>query len=158
MPNYENGKIYKIVDHTNNNIYIGSTCEPTLARRLAGHKTKYNHFIKGHKKSFMSSYSIIHNNNYEIILIENYPCKTKDELHSREAYYIENSQNVINHQKPNGYNKYENAAAYSKQYDIDHRDHKMEQIICECGGHYVRMRKKRHERSKKHQKFINELK
>ena len=35
MPDYNKGKIYKIVDNTNNNIYIGSTCEPTLAHRLA---------------------------------------------------------------------------------------------------------------------------
>ena len=35
MVNYQLGKIYKIVDNTNGNIYIGSTCEPTLARRLA---------------------------------------------------------------------------------------------------------------------------
>ena len=32
--NYQLGKIYKIVDNTNGNIYIGSTCETTLARRL----------------------------------------------------------------------------------------------------------------------------
>lgn len=36
MVNYSFAKVYKIVDNTNGNIYVGSTCEPTLARKLAG--------------------------------------------------------------------------------------------------------------------------
>ena len=41
MPDYSKGKIYIIVDNTNNTVYIGSTCEPTLAHRLAQHKKDY---------------------------------------------------------------------------------------------------------------------
>ena len=41
---YQKSKIYKIVDNTNNNIYIGSTCEPILSRRLAKHVSNYNEF------------------------------------------------------------------------------------------------------------------
>ena len=37
----------------------------------------------------MTSLQIFDNNNYDIILIENYPCERKDELHARERYYIE---------------------------------------------------------------------
>jgi hypothetical protein len=38
MPiNYQLGKVYKIVDNTNGQCYVGSTCEPILARRLASH-------------------------------------------------------------------------------------------------------------------------
>ena len=37
MVNYQLGKIYKIVDLDSNKCYVGSTCEPTLARRLANH-------------------------------------------------------------------------------------------------------------------------
>jgi hypothetical protein len=44
MPNYQLGKIYKIVDNTNNNIYVGSTCEPTLARRLSGHTRNFKNW------------------------------------------------------------------------------------------------------------------
>ena len=47
MPNYQLGKIYKIVDNTNNNIYVGSTCEPTLARRLSSHVRDYHVWKNG---------------------------------------------------------------------------------------------------------------
>lgn len=98
MNKYENGKIYKIVDNTNNNIYIGSTCEPTLARRLAGHRCIYNKYLKT-GCNFISSFDILKNNDYNIILLESYPCKNRDELLARERYYIDNN-NCINKNRP----------------------------------------------------------
>jgi hypothetical protein len=48
MPiNYQLGKIYKIMNNINDEIYVGSTCEPILARRLAGHVGKYKQFLSG---------------------------------------------------------------------------------------------------------------
>ena len=40
------GKIYQIVDNTNNNKYIGSTCK-TLNQRLSKHKNNYKSFLNG---------------------------------------------------------------------------------------------------------------
>ena len=80
MPKYQKGKIYKIIDNTNDNIYIGSTIK-TLKERL-----------RQHKYLNCSSREIIKNNNYNIILIENYPCKSKEELELRERYHIENNE------------------------------------------------------------------
>ena len=90
MVNYSLGKIYKIVDNTNNNVYIGSTCEKTLARRLTSHRCNFRSFERG-KINYVTSFDIIKNNNYEIILLENFPCSSRDELHARERYYIEQS-------------------------------------------------------------------
>lgn len=84
MPNYALGKVYKITG--GGLIYIGSTCEPTLARRLAGHVGSYK------QGKSISSSMIIETGQYEITLIELYPCSSKDELHSRERFHIE--QNV----------------------------------------------------------------
>ena len=42
----DNAKIYKIVDNTNDNKYIGSTC-CSLKRRLSFHKSNYKRFING---------------------------------------------------------------------------------------------------------------
>ena len=98
MVNYEFAKVYKIVDNTNDNVYIGSTCEPTLARRLASHRRDYKRYLEG-KQHFITSYEILKNNNYEIILLEE--CKditTKDQLHKRERFYIENNI-CVNKQK-----------------------------------------------------------
>jgi predicted GIY-YIG superfamily endonuclease len=77
---YEKGKIYKLVDNTNGNIYIGSTIQ-SLSKRKSQHKE-----IKNKCKSKL----IINNGDYDIILIENYPCSSKEELFARERYFIEN--------------------------------------------------------------------
>jgi len=69
MVNYQLGKIYKIVDNTNGNIYIGSTCEPTLARRLSQHCGEYRFYLNKEIKKNITSFQIIKNNNYDIILI-----------------------------------------------------------------------------------------
>ena len=93
MVNYNLGKIYKIVCNTTGMIYIGSTCEPKLSRRLVGHRAKYKHFLNG-GYHFVSSFEIIKNNNYEIILIENFTCANKDELHKQERFHIEANECV----------------------------------------------------------------
>ena len=99
MFNYQNSKIYRIVDNTNGNVYYGSTCERTLAQRLSKHKSQYNRYLNGNSH-FTSSFDILKNENYEIILVENYPCNSKDELHSRERFYIENNE-CVNKYIPN---------------------------------------------------------
>jgi hypothetical protein len=89
MVNYAQAKIYKIVDNTNGNIYVGSTCEPTLARRLSGHVGAYKTYLNG-SGSCITSFQILQNKNYEIVLLEN--CEnifSRDELKSRERHYIE---------------------------------------------------------------------
>ena len=91
MVNYQLGKIYKIICNTTGKMYIGSTCESTLARRLANHLKGFNCWKEGRSKKYMSSFNVIENYNYEIILIETYPCNSKDELHSRERFYIESN-------------------------------------------------------------------
>lgn len=89
MVNYSNSKIYKIIDNTNGNIYIGSTCQP-LSKRLAAHRSAYNQYMKG--KKYVKSCDILKNNDYNIILIENYSCTDKEELLARERYFIENTK------------------------------------------------------------------
>lgn len=68
MVNYQNTKVYKIVDNTNRNIYVGSTCKPTVAR-LAGHVGSYKINLKG-KGSYVMSFDIIKNLDYDIVLLE----------------------------------------------------------------------------------------
>ena len=47
MPDYQLGKIYKIECNVTGKVYIGSTCEPILARRLAGHIKSYKRYLNG---------------------------------------------------------------------------------------------------------------
>ena len=81
MPNYADAKIYKLVCLNSGLIYVGSTCQ-NLSRRLAGHRSCFNH---------TRSKQIIANNNYIILLIENYSCNSVEELRAREYEIIENT-------------------------------------------------------------------
>ena len=91
MPNYQNGKIYKIIDNETNKCFFGSTIE-TLIRRLEGHKG----LLKKHQKcpnlGYCVSYEILINNNYRIELVELFPCNSKSELVEREQFYIMNNE------------------------------------------------------------------
>ena len=94
MPNYQNGKIYELVDLTNNNKYYGSTVQD-LKLRKSGHVRDYKKYLNENKNySYISSFEIIKNNNYEIYLVEEYPCNSKSELEAREGYYIRNNKCV----------------------------------------------------------------
>ena len=87
MPNYQDGKIYKIVCNITDECYIGSTCEPTVARRLAGHVNSYKRWKAGNCTK-TTSFDIIDRGDYQIFLIETYPCNSRDELTAREGQII----------------------------------------------------------------------
>ena len=89
---YKNGKIYKIVSDNANKIYIGSTTQK-LCKRIGEHRSNYKHFQEG-KTNFVTSLEIIKLGNYCIVLIENFPCDNKEQLHARERYYIELNKNI----------------------------------------------------------------
>mgnify|MGYP003119479423 CR=1 FL=1 len=84
---YQNGKIYKITDNTNGNIYYGST-QKSLARRLSDHKYDYKRREK--EGNVRTSSQIICNQDYTMDLVEDFPCSTRKELEKRESYYINN--------------------------------------------------------------------
>lgn len=96
MNKYSIGKIYKITDNTNGNIYYGSTIQ-TLYERLGEHERHFNSFIRN-KYRWQQSFKIIMNNNYTIEKVEDYPCTSKRELTKREDYYIVN-YNCINYRR-----------------------------------------------------------
>lgn len=96
MPDYQKGKIYKIV--SDDLVYIGSTCEPTLARRLSGHVRNYKYWKEG-KHTFTTAFLLIETEKYDISLIESVPCQSKDELHARERFWIETTT-CVNRQIP----------------------------------------------------------
>ena len=58
------------------------------------HKSNYKQW-KLDGKNLITSYQIIENNNYDIILVEDFPCQRKEQLHARERFGMENT-NCIN--------------------------------------------------------------
>ena len=97
MVNYQNGKIYRIVCNETGEQYIGSTCEP-LCRRLAVHKAEMKRSDGTNR--YISSFQILKRGSYSIILIENYPCEHKDELHRRERFYLESMECINCRKRP----------------------------------------------------------
>ena len=156
MLNYQLGKIYKIECNVTGKVYIGSTCEPILARRLAGHITNYKRYLKG-TYNYVSSFEILQNRNYDIVLIESYPCNSKDELHARERYWT-NNIDCMNKIKGQGLINVLGKLEYLKQYREKNKDKLKEKHDCICGGKYTTACKAQHEKTKKHQEYLYYLK
>ena len=118
MPiDYNNSKIYKIIDNTNGNIYIGSTTRK-LSQRLGAHTRQYKHYCNG-KSNFISSFDIIKNMSYEIILIEEVNCSNKEQLLKIEREHIEANE-CINIRIPSRSQK--EYIEYQKEYNYVNRD------------------------------------
>ena len=84
MPNYQDGKIYIITGSETDKVYLGSTVQ-ALDKRLWRHR-------EGECGS-----SIIIDNNKEnnIVLLETYPCNSKEELRWRERYWYDELKNIL---------------------------------------------------------------
>ncbi len=147
MSNYRNGKIYKIIDHTNNNVYIGSTVQ-TLQRRLSGHIKDFQRYLKDSKYHYVSSFKILQNNDYEIQLIELYPCDSKQELNKREGYHIKSLECV--NKCVAGRTKKE----YREENKKEIANYKKQEMICVCGAILTINHKARHEKAHYHKSYI----
>lgn len=93
MVNYGTGRIYKIVSKECGTIrYVGSTTRQ-LSVRLSSHRYK-----SLTKPSPFHSW-VLNNGGWQsldIVLVENYPCCNKEELHMRERYWIETLSPQLN--------------------------------------------------------------
>ena len=134
---YNNAKVYRIICNVTGLQYIGSTCK-TLSARLSGHKADYKGYLDK-KQHYISSYKILENDNFDIVLLENLiNCKSKDELHQRERYYIDIMECV---------NKFIPGRTIKQYYKIKAQD----VIHCQCGCSYKGLTNKyQHEKTKKH--------
>jgi len=158
---YQKTKIYKLVSDLGDKIYIGSTTKNRLAERMAHHRNDYK-LWKRTKVNKIMSYDMFDEygvENCKIVLIESYPCNTKDEKNAREAFYIQ-SMECVNKKIPGRTSRQyyddnlEKLKAYgrehSKQYFKDNKEIKLEKINCECGSSYTRCNRTRHIRSINH--------
>lgn len=112
MPDYQKGKIYRLVCNITGKQYVGSTTVK-LCDRKAGHNTQYKLFLKG-KARCMTSFDIVKNGDFSIVLIEEFPSQTIEQLMARERYWIEQTD-CLNKQKPTGI-PYTDKKEYYSQY------------------------------------------
>ena len=93
MPDYKNGKIYKLVCNKTGSIYIGSTTK-TLKHRLSVHVSQCKAISKGKLQCKLSSSKIIEGGDYKIELIEDFPCENGKQLSAREGFHVRNTECV----------------------------------------------------------------
>ena len=182
MPDYSNGKVYKIVCDTTKKIYIGSTTLQ-LCKRLATHKNDLINYNNG-KKRYSTSYEILENDNYQIVLLENVKSNNREELLQRERFYIENMECVnrcipirgktekkkmekIAKQQYEEKNKEsirkrkQNYYQAKKEYILERcknyreKTDRTEKVMCICGSLVAKVNISNHKKTMKHINFIN---
>lgn len=127
MPNYANGKIYKIWSLSTDEIYIGSTVEP-LSKRMTKHRHCYKKYKEG-KKLLTTSSKIFEHGDAKIELIEKCPCSCREELVAREGYYIR-TMDCVNKIIPDRTRKqhYQDNKDKMKQYRQANREKRLQQM------------------------------
>ena len=161
MHDYQKGKIYKLVSDHTDQIYIGSTIQ-SLCQRLGGHKRDF----KRETLRCMSK-KLIQLGDVKIILIENYPCNSKEELLKHERHYIETT-NCVNKSIP--FRSKEEKIQHKIKYNEDNKElisktkkehyhHNKEEILKKQSEYYIKNKDKLKEKHKEYRlKNIDKIK
>ena len=183
MPDYKNGKIYKVWSPEGDDIYIGSTVQP-LYKRFHTHKVN----TSCRSKILFEKYDDV-----RIELIECVPCDNKEQLNKKEGEYIrkldcvnkviagrtykeyreDNKEKIKENHKEYYENNKDKIKENSKEYRENNKEHYKEywkeyrennkekikeyrknKITCECGRTITLLHKARHEKTKVHQDAI----
>ena len=142
MSRYENGKIYKLVNNADKEIYVGSTCLP-LHKRFYGHKRDA---AKTPERKVYKHLLGIGWDEVKIILIESFPCENKMELEKRERDYIDKLSPSLNSIRPR---VTEEERKKTKQI-VDQRRRAIDYLCDICQVTCPRDHKSHHNKSKKH--------
>ena len=175
MKDWSKGKIYKIVNYDTKQVYYGSTIQSLKTR------------LKNHRGCVRKCCAInIMKGNYDIELVENFPCNSRIELFKRESYYIDNHEcinvvspyvskeqliiNKANYQRGDKMTEYqkkyreehrEAQCEYLKKYYADNKDKRreegIEKVTCACGCVIQKRSLCLHLKSKRHNNIIENL-
>jgi group I intron endonuclease len=88
MPiDYSKGKVYKITNDVNNELYIGSTIK-TLSQRMAKHRQDSKQERCQNYKIY-KAFEEIGVEHFKIVLLEECLCVNRDQLRAKEDHYIQ---------------------------------------------------------------------
>ena len=174
---YSKGKIYKITNDFNDEIYVGSTCD-TLVKRFSNHK-KDSKKERTKDITFYKLMNEIGHTRFRIQLIEDYPCEDTYQLRQREGHFIREmgtlnlvvagrtrtEYNQENKEKISAKGKEyreknreiinEKKKEFRKEHKEEIKEYKKTQITCECGACIQKGELWRHKKTQKHQSFLN---
>ncbi len=154
-PDYSKTVLYKIISKDQNitEMYIGHTTN--IQKRRKHH---YENVIYPNPRKDYQVYKFIRNNggweNFELDIIEEYPCNSCDEARLRERYWYELLQPSLNSRKP---------ICSKQEYCILNKDNKKVYdnerrkivILCECGNLVQLARKSEHLKSNHLKRIIH---
>ena len=160
--NYQNGKIYKILNHINDEVYVGSTTQ-SLCKRMAKHRSdrKYHEYKPLYK--LMNEIGV---DKFYIELIEDYPCDNIEQLLRQEGFYIRQIGTLNKIFSGRTKTEYRNDnKEHMLERDKEYRETNKEKIaklnsekfMCECGSTYNRQKKAKHQRTIKHQNYLKSI-
>lgn len=130
MPKYENAVVYKLCckDASITDEYFGSTCNKY--KRKQNHKCSCNN--ENNDKYNFPVYQFIRANggfnNWDMIILEEYPCESKVQLQMKEREWIERLRPILNRQIPTRTRQeyYEECKEKYKQYYEEHREERIQ--------------------------------
>jgi len=105
------GLIYEIVCNETQERYIGSTFQPTVARRISKHRDKSSRQC--------SSMQIIERDNYSYGLLETVNVNSRDELRMKEREWFDKLE-CINKNRP--FRSEEEKQKFYKEYNDSHKE------------------------------------
>ena len=179
MLDFSKGRIYKIFNDIDDDLYIGSTCRP-ICQRLAWHK--YTRNSAKCKSKLQVKMNEIGPEHFFIELVEEFPCDNIEQLRQREGhfirlmatlnkaiagrgraeYIIDNADKIREYKSANK----EQILAQSKEYYTRTKDHQTERqksdkvkqwkntkVECQCGGTYTLCHKAEHFKCAKHMAY-----
>ena len=183
--NYQNGKVYKLYSPDNPDfVYVGSTCQP-LYKRLNKHKTNWKYWKNTGKYYYNSCDMFENCNRVKIGLIVECPCDNRNQLLRTEGEYILkmnciNKKVAGRTKKEYGkqYSRRPEVKQHKKEYDEQYyktpvvkegikkwsdeynnkpevKAHRATKIKCPCGSVVSRGHLQRHNRTKKHKRFMD---
>ena len=165
--NYQQAKIYCIKVNTDDMYlpYVGSSCKRLLSQRMNQHRQHFKQWKNG-KYHFVSSFTLFEKfgiENCYIELIELFPCNCNDELRKKEREHIDKIEcvNIIKKPFRTMEEKIEDDKICKRKYEEKSKEkisiQRKETCECPCGSICRKHEKARHEKSKKHQKYLTTI-
>jgi hypothetical protein len=172
MVNYTDSKIDKIecinaVDG-DPDIYIGSTTKYYLSERMVCYRRDYVQWKSGNSKvGRLTSFELFDKfgvENCRIVLLETFPCTSRDELNAKEATYIRSlkcvNKVILGRTKAMYREEHrdyliQKENEYYEKNEIDINNRRSQLVICECGCSISKYNFAKHKKSQKHINLVS---
>ena len=175
---YQNGKIYRILNYIDDDCYVGSTTQP-LSKRMAWHRREVNSTTKKDRMLYtkMRDIGIEH---FYIELVEEFPCANREQLFQREGHFIrelgtlnriiagrtkkqhyqDNKSCILEHQHQY-YNEnkdvvLERNRVYNENNKGQIRKQALVRVLCCCGIEYTQQNRKLHLNTLRHKTLMEQ--